>query len=94
MPRYVIERRFAPVSEAEMEEMVARAKQVLDERFPEVVWEHSHVVVRDGEIVSFCVYDAPDPDALMRHAEIVGGHTIDSVYEIVQDIDPAQIGAI
>ena len=88
MPRYVIERTY-DVSEDELPNVATRSKRIAVEQFPAIVWEHSHVVVdSDGTLKSFCVYEAPDEETVRRHAEILGNHVIDHVYEIGGDVTP------
>lgn len=88
MPRYVVERTF-DVDEDEMPVVGRRSKQIAAEQFPEIVWEHSHVVVDvDGTLKSFCIYEAPDEVTIRRHGGIVGNHEINHVYEIGGDITP------
>ena len=61
MPRYVIERFFDRITDDDMLAASVRSDRIAAERFPEIVWEHSHVVVDDdGAIKTFCVYEAPD----------------------------------
>ena len=77
MPRYVIERDFGKVSEDEMQEVAAKSKVTGSDHFPDIRWEHSHVVADDdGAIKSFCVYEAPSTDRLQEHADRVGGHEV------------------
>jgi hypothetical protein len=90
MARYIIERTY----DVDMEGMSVvgqRSKQIAAEQFPElIVWEHSHVVVdSDGNVKSFCVYQAPDEDTIRRHADILGNHVVDHIYEIGGDVTPA-----
>ena len=60
MPRYLIVRRF-DVSEDEMPEVGRRSRRTIEESYPEITWEHSHVVVDgDGAVLTYCIYDAPD----------------------------------
>jgi hypothetical protein len=88
MPRYVIERTY-DVGEDEMPNVGARSKRIAMEQFPTIVWEHSHVVVdENGTLKSFCVYDAPDIETVRRHAELLGNHVVDHVYEIGGDVTP------
>jgi hypothetical protein len=88
MPRYVVERTF-DVDNDEMPVVGRRSREVMGEQFPEIVWEHSHVVVdADGTLKSFCVYEAPDEATIRRHGAIVGNHEIDHIYEIGGDITP------
>jgi hypothetical protein len=88
MPRYVVERTF-DVDEDAMPEVGRRSRQIAGEQFPEIVWEHSHVVVDDdGTLKSFCVYAAPDADTIRRHGALLGSHVIDHIYEIGGDVTP------
>ena len=84
----MIERTY-DVGEDEMPNVGRRSKRIAAEQFPDIVWEHSHVVVdSDGTFKSFCVYDAPDEDTVRRHAELLGNHVVDHVYEIGGDVTP------
>ena len=47
MPRYLIVRKF-DVQEDEMPEVGRRSRRTIEESYPEITWEHSHVIV-DGE---------------------------------------------
>ncbi|MEO8291946.1 MAG: nickel-binding protein [Actinomycetota bacterium] len=88
MPRYVIERTY-DVAEDEMPEVGRRSKRIAAEQFPQIVWEHSHVVVdEEGTLKSFCIYDAPDEQMVRRHAALLGQHVVDHVYEIGGDVTP------
>ena len=90
MPRYVVERIY-DVDMDVMPEVGRRSKQIAAEQFPDViVWEHSHVVVdSDGNLKSFCVYEAPDEDTIRRHGAAFGNHEIQHIYEIGGDVTPA-----
>lgn len=67
-----------------------RSRQVAEEQFPDIVWEHSHVVVDDAGVVkSYCVYDAPSEDVVRSHAALLGDHDIEAIYEIAGDVTPA-----
>jgi hypothetical protein len=89
MPRYVIQRRFDVGSE-EMPMIGRRSRQIIEEEFPNVVWVHSHVAVEeDGRVRTFCLYDAPDLDAIQQHSEMLGYHVIDGVFEVAGDVTPA-----
>ncbi len=89
MPRYVIERDFGLVDEAEMMEIVMLAKAVGLEHFPDITWEHSHVCADvAGTITSFCVYEAPSPSRLREHADRLGRHSVKTIHEVIGDITP------
>jgi hypothetical protein len=88
MPRYIVERQWE-VEPEQMPGMGRRAKQVAEEQFPDITWEHSHVAVDDaGHVRSYCVYEARDEDTVRAHANVVGGHVIDRIYEIAGDATP------
>jgi hypothetical protein len=88
MPRYVIERTF-DVDEDEMFELNQRSRKIAMDQFPDIVWEYSHVVVDDeGTLKSFCVYSATNEEMVRQHAEILGNHVVDHVYEIGGTVTP------
>jgi len=92
MPRYVIERNFGAISDDDMLAASARSGELIEERFPEITWEHSHVVATDdGEIVTFCVYGAPTEEMIREHAAAFGSHVISKLYELVDDVTPDEI---
>jgi Nickel responsive protein SCO4226-like len=87
--RYLVVRTF-DVGEEEMPEVGRRSRAVIEEGYPQIVWEHSHVVVNeDGKVMTFCVYDAPNEELVRNHADDLGKHTIDYIYEIAGDVTPA-----
>jgi hypothetical protein len=89
LPRYLIVRRF-DVSENEMPEVGRRSRRTIEESYPEITWEHSHVVIDGaGTVLTYCIYDAPDEPMLRAHAADLGSHTIEAVHEIAGDITPA-----
>ena len=75
--------------------VATRSKAIGHYRFPEIVWEHSHVVVdRDGTPKSFCVYDAPTEQMVREHSQRLGDHFIETIYEIAGDVTPADFPLI
>jgi ligand-binding SRPBCC domain-containing protein len=89
MPRYLIIRVFA-VGSDQMPEVGRRSRSVIEGEFPEITWEHSHVVVDDdGTVRTYCVYDAPSEDIVRQHATKLGEHRIDGLFEIAGDVTPA-----
>ena len=89
MPRYMVVRTFE-VGEDQMPGVGRRSREIAEESFPTIIWEHSHVVVGDDGLVrTYCVYDAPDEETVREHAQMLGRHTIDSLYEIAGDVTPA-----
>ncbi len=88
MPRYLIERQFE-VTEAGMGEVGKKSHRLVEEQFPEITWELSHVVVGDdGLVKTFCVYGAPSEAMVREHARQLGFHEILSLAEIAGDVTP------
>jgi hypothetical protein len=93
MPRYLIERDYGPAEQEAMQNIGLRMKQVAEESFPDVSWDHSHVVSDQTRIKTFCVYEAPNEERLREHGNMVRQHTIVSIYEIAGDVTPADFTA-
>jgi len=69
-----------------------RSREVAEREFPEITWEHSHVVVTDdGKVRTFCVYAAPDEDMVREHSKELGEHHIDVIHEIAGDVSPEDL---
>jgi hypothetical protein len=89
MPRYLIVRRFS-VDESQMPFVGRRSREITEDELPEITWEHSHVVVEaDGNVLTYCVYDAPSREAVMEHSKRLGRHEVESLHEIAGDVTPA-----
>lgn len=92
MPNFLIERLFyadrlpSPTDSQ-------RAKSVMAERFPDMVWDHSHVVEADeqGNVRTFCIYSAPTADQVREHGAAIAPHDILNIYEIAADVTPQEI---
>jgi hypothetical protein len=75
MHRYLIERTYT-VDMDSVPAAATRSKALGHYRFPEIVWEHSHVVLDSkGTPKSFCVYSAPSEEMVREHAQRMGDHT-------------------
>jgi len=72
-----------------MPEVGRRSKQVAVDQFPEITWEHSHVVVdADGAVKTYCIYDAPSEEMVRSHGVQLGLHDIQTISEIAGDVSP------
>ena len=69
MPRYLVERKFEEGLRIPVSEEGARvcAMVVQNNSQDGVTWVHSYVT--DDRTRTFCIYDAPTPDAILRAAE-------------------------
>ena len=89
MPRYLILRQFE-VDESQMPPIGRRSRELVEGEFPEIVWEHSHVVVDDDGLVNtYCVYTAPNEEIVREHSTRLGQHKIAFLSEIAGDVSPA-----
>ena len=71
---YLIRRHAAWTNALALEQALAGARRAAEEERPNrVVWLRSYAVrEHDGTIGSWCLYQAVDPQALHRHAELTG----------------------
>ena len=89
MPRYLVVRSF-DVTEDSMPGVGRKSRQLVEQEFPEITWEHSHVVVDDnGYVRTWCVYAAPSEEMVREHSKALGTHTINELHEIAGDVTPA-----
>jgi hypothetical protein len=73
MELFMIRRRTAWKSPAELGEAAERSKQVASDQFPdEIRWIRSYVIAEsDGSLGTVCIYEAASEDAVRRHADKV-----------------------
>ena len=90
MPRYIIQRNLGRVTLPQVEAVGLKAKQVREASFPDITWEHSHVVETKDGMRTFCVYSAPSVERVKAHAAAVG-MPADEVFNLVTDVDPARL---
>jgi hypothetical protein len=89
MPRYLIVRSFE-VGEDQMPPVGRRSRELTEQEFPEITWEHSHVIVDDqGLVHTYCIYEAPNEEIVREHSRMLGQHTLDLLLEIAGDVTPA-----
>ena len=94
MPRYLVVRTF-DVTEENMPPVGRKSRQLTEQEFPEITWEHSHVVVNDeGFVRTWCVYAAPSEEMVRQHSRALGTHTINELHEIAGDVTPADFPPI
>jgi hypothetical protein len=84
---YVIRRRAAWASPAELEQTAGRSKALADSEFPEDIrWIRSYVTAEeDGSLGTVCVYQASGPEAIRKHAKRVG-MPADEILEIADTV--------
>lgn len=74
MQTYVIRRRNAWASPAELEATASRSAKIGNEKMADKVrWIRSYVVEEDdGQLGTVCIYEAVSPEAIREHADRVG----------------------
>jgi hypothetical protein len=87
MPRYFMERTVGDVTRAQLDQIAARSQKIREERFPEITWEHTHVVRSPDGLKAFCVYESPNADSVKAHAAALG-LPIERFYEVETDLSP------
>lgn len=90
MPRYLIQRKLGEVSDDELQGAAVHSKEVREAQFPDLNWDHSHVVRTDDGLVSYCIYDGPSVARARQHAE-AAGLPADAIFEIHREIDPNEL---
>jgi len=86
MPKFVIERDIPEAGKLSPQQLQAISQKscgVLREMGPQIQWVQSYVT--DDKI--YCVYVAPDEDAVRRHAQ-QGGFPANRISQIRSVIDP------
>ena len=98
MDTYMIRRREAWQTPAELEAAAARSTEVAEADFPDrISWIRSYVVKEPtDELGTICIYQASDVEAVREHAERVG-MPADEVLPVVDTVivrpDPASVEA-
>jgi Nickel responsive protein SCO4226-like len=87
MPRYLISRILGDVTDAELDAAADVSRRVRTDQFPDIEWEHSHVVRTSGGLTSYCVCAAPSAQRVRDHAA-AAGLPADDVHEIARDLLP------
>jgi hypothetical protein len=86
MPKFVIEREIPSAGKLSAEQLQAISQTscgVLRDMGPQIQWVHSYVT--DDKI--YCVYIAPDEEAVRKHAQ-AGGFPANKVSQVRAVIDP------
>jgi hypothetical protein len=87
MPRYFLERTVGEVTRPELDAIAARSQEIRAARYPQITWEHTHVVSTPEGLKAFCLYESPDADSVKRHAAELG-LPMDRFYEVETDLEP------
>jgi hypothetical protein len=86
MPKYIVEREIplaGNLSPLELQSISRKSCGILREMGPQIQWVQSYVTMDK----IFCVYIAPNEDAVREHA-LRGGFPANAVVEVKAMIDP------
>jgi hypothetical protein len=75
------------VSDAELDAAADVSRRIRADQFPDIAWEHSHVVRTSEGLTSYCVYTAPTAERVRDHAASAG-LPADEVHEIAHELLP------
>jgi hypothetical protein len=87
MPRFLLERTVGDVTREQLDSIAERSQQIRAERYPQITWEHTHVVRTPEGLKAFCLYDSPDADSVKQHAAELG-LPLDRFHEVETDLTP------
>lgn len=87
MSRYLLERTVGDVTRDDLDAIAARSTEIRLARFPQIEWEHTHVVRTDAGLKAFCLYESPDAESVRAHAEALG-LPVERMYEVETDLSP------
>lgn len=82
-----MERTVGDVTHDELDRIADRSQQIRAERFPEITWEHTHVVRSPDGLKAFCVYESPNAESVKAHAAALG-LPVERFYEVETDLSP------
>jgi hypothetical protein len=87
MPRYLLERTVGDVTREDLDNIAAHSTEIRLERYPQIEWEHTHVVRSDEGLKAFCVYESPDRESVLAHAAELG-LPVERCLEVETDLAP------
>lgn len=82
-----MERTVGDVTRDELDRIAEHSQQIRAERFPEITWEHTHVVRGPDGLKAFCLYESPNAESVKAHAEALG-LPVERFYEVETDLAP------
>ena len=82
-----MERTVGDVTRDELDRIADHSQQIRAERFPEITWEHTHVVRSPDGLKAFCLYESPNAESVKAHAAALG-LPVERFYEVETDLSP------
>jgi hypothetical protein len=87
VPRFLLERSLGDVTREQLDAIADHSQEIRVARYPQITWEHTHVVRTPQGMKAFCVYDSPDADAVKQHAAELG-LPLEGFFEVETDLSP------
>jgi hypothetical protein len=87
VPRFLLERTVGDVTREQLDAIAERSQQIRAERYPQITWEHTHVVRTPEGLKALCLYDSPDAESVKQHAAELG-LPLDRFHEVETDLAP------
>lgn len=87
MPRFLLERLVGDVTREQLDEIAEHSQEIREARYPQITWEHTHVVRTPRGMKAFCLYDSPDAESVKAHAAELG-LPLDAFYQVETDLSP------
>jgi hypothetical protein len=97
MQTYVIHRRGAWATAADLEEAAARSTAEGDAMSDDIRWIRSYVLAEtDGSVGTVCIYQASSPEAIREHArraDLAADEIVQVADTVIVRPDPAAVGS-
>lgn len=87
MPRFLLERTVGDVTREQLDAIAERSQEIREARYPQITWEHTHVIRTPEGMKAICLYDSPDAESVKQHAGELG-LPLNAFYEVETDLRP------
>jgi hypothetical protein len=87
MARFMLERLVGDVTREQLDAIADHSQEIREARYPQITWEHSHILRTPAGLKAMCVYESPDADSVKAHAAELG-LPLESFYQVETDLSP------
>jgi hypothetical protein len=82
-----MERLVGDVTREQLDQIAEHSQEIRAARYPQITWEHTHVLRTPKGMKAICVYESPDADSVKQHAAELG-LPLEAFYEVETDLSP------
>jgi Nickel responsive protein SCO4226-like len=82
-----MERIVGDVTREQLDQIAERSQEIRAARYPQITWEHTHVLRTPEGLKAVCLYASPDADSVKQHAAELG-LPLEGFYEVETDLSP------